>query len=222
MPASAGRRGLLRLNMQPLAQFLNGWLRRLPTWPVYIAGVLPAAVYFYWAVGNQLGADPLQVLERQLGKWALQLLILTLLVTPLRKWTGISLLKFRRAFGLLAFSYICLHLLTWVVLDKQFYWSEILRDLYKRPYIIVGMTAFVLLIPLAITSNNRSIRALGAAGWRNLHRLSYVAVILAAAHYLLLVKAWPPEPILYLIGAILLVLIRIRVPTLGKFLQLNQ
>ncbi|MEJ6712854.1 MAG: protein-methionine-sulfoxide reductase heme-binding subunit MsrQ [Rhodobacterales bacterium] len=208
--------------MQPLAQFLNGWLRRLPTWPVYVAGIVPAMVYFYWAVSNQLGADPLQVLERQLGKWALQLLILTLLVTPLRKWTGISLLKFRRAFGLLAFCYVCLHLLTWVVLDNQFYWSEILSDLYKRPYIIIGMTAFLALIPLAITSNNRSIRALGAARWKNLHRLSYVAIILGAVHYLLLVKAWPPEPILYVAGAILLVLIRIRMPKIPKFLQLNQ
>lgn len=213
---------MLRLTMQPLAQFLNGWLRRLPTWPVYVAGIVPAMVYFYWAVSNQLGADPLQVLERQLGKWALQLLILTLLVTPLRKWTGISLLKFRRAFGLLAFCYVCLHLLTWVVLDKQFYWPEILSDLYKRPYIIIGMTAFLALIPLAITSNNRSIRALGAARWKNLHRLSYVAIILGAVHYLLLVKAWPPEPILYVAGAILLVLIRIRMPKIPKFLQLNQ
>jgi methionine sulfoxide reductase heme-binding subunit len=213
---------MLRLTMQPLAQFLNGWLRRLPTWPVYVAGIVPAMVYFYWAVSNQLGADPLQVLERQLGKWALQLLILTLLVTPLRKWTGISFLKFRRAFGLLAFCYVCLHLLTWVVLDKQFYWSEILSDLYKRPYIIIGMTAFLALIPLAITSNNRSIRALGAARWKNLHRLSYVAIILGAVHYLLLVKAWPPEPILYVAGAILLVLIRIRMPKIPKFLQLNQ
>ena len=213
---------MLRLTMQPLAQFLNGWLRRLPTWPVYVAGIVPAMVYFYWAVSNQLGADPLQVLERQLGKWALQLLILTLLVTPLRKWTGISLLKFRRAFGLLAFCYVCSHLLTWVVLDKQFYWSEILSDLYKRPYIIIGMTAFLALIPLAITSNNRSIRALGAARWKNLHRLSYVAIILGAVHYLLLVKAWPPEPILYVAGAILLVLIRIRMPKIPKFLQLNQ
>ena len=213
---------MLRLTMQPLAQFLNGWLRRLPTWPVYVAGIVPAMVYFYWAVSNQLGADPLQVLERQLGKWALQLLILTLLVTPLRKWTGISLLKFRRAFGLLAFCYVCSHLLTWVVLDKQFYWPEILSDLYKRPYIIIGMTAFLALIPLAITSNNRSIRALGAARWKNLHRLSYVAIILGAVHYLLLVKAWPPEPILYVAGAILLVLIRIRMPKIPKFLQLNQ
>jgi methionine sulfoxide reductase heme-binding subunit len=213
---------MLRLTMQPLAQFLNGWLRRLPTWPVYVAGIVPAMVYFYWAVSNQFGADPLQVLERQLGKWALQLLILTLLVTPLRKWTGISLLKFRRAFGLLAFCYVCSHLLTWVVLDKQFYWSEILSDLYKRPYIIIGMTAFLVLIPLAITSNNRSIRALGAARWKNLHRLSYVAIILGAVHYLLLVKAWPPEPILYVAGAILLVLIRIRMPKIPKFLQLNQ
>lgn len=190
------------------AQFLNGWIRRFPTWPIYIVGLVPALVYFYWAVMNQLGADPLQVLERQLGKWALQLLILTLLVTPLRKWTGLSLLKFRRAFGLLAFSYVCFHLLTWIVLDKQFYWSEILADLYKRPYIIIGMTAFILLIPLAATSNNRSIRRLGPLIWGRVHKFSYVVVILAAVHWLMLVKAWPTEPVLYVLGAILLVSVR--------------
>jgi len=208
--------------MQPIAAFLNGHLRRLPTWAVYIAGVLPAVIYFYWAVTNQLGADPLQVLERQLGKWALQLLFLTLLVTPLRKSTGISLLKFRRAFGLLAFCYVCFHLATWVVLDKQFYWSEILRDLYKRPYIIIGMSAFVLLIPLAATSNTWSIRRLGAARWRGLHKLIYVIVILGAVHFLMLVKAWPPTPVLYLILAVLLVAIRVRWVRMLKFIQLNQ
>jgi sulfoxide reductase heme-binding subunit YedZ len=180
-----------------LAQRVNGVLRRLPSWPLYFVGLTPAVVYFYWAVGNQLGVDPLATLERQLGKWALQLLILTLLVTPLRKLSGISLLKFRRAFGLMAFFYVCFHLLTWLVLDKQFFWGEILKDLYKRPYIIIGMTAFLVLIPLAITSNNASIRRLGARNWGRLHRLGYVAAAFGAVHYLLLVKAWPPEPIIY-------------------------
>ncbi len=191
-------------------RFINGTLRRIPSALVYLAGVTPAAVYFYWAVMNQLGADPLQALERRLGLWALQLLILTLLVTPVRKWTRINLIKFRRAFGLLTFLYVVLHLLTWLVLDKQFFWSEILADLYKRPYIILGMTGFLLLVPLALTSNNLSIRRLGPKTWNRLHKLSYLVILLGAVHYLLVVKAWPLQPLFYLGGAILLLCVRIR------------
>ena len=201
--------GLYSGRMKFVAQKINGWLRRIPSWPLYILGPVPALLYFYWGVTNQLGADPLNVLERQLGKYALQLLILTLLVTPLRQMTGISLLKFRRAFGLMAFFYVIFHLLTWVVLDKQFYWSEILADLTKRPYIIIGMLAFTLLIPLALTSNRFSIRRLGPLKWGNLHKLSYIAVVLGAIHYLMLVKSWPTEPVLYVVGAIFLVLVRL-------------
>jgi len=197
-----------------VSDLANKWLRRLPTWPVYVGGVFPAAFYFYWAINNQLGVDPLQVLERQLGKWGLQLLILGLLVTPLRKFAGISLLKFRRAFGLLAFFYISLHLLTWVVLDKQFFWAEILRDLTKRPYIILGMLGFALLIPLAITSNLVSLRRLGAKSWNRLHKLVYPAIFLGAVHYLLVVKVWESEPMIYL-GLVLSLLI-LRLPLVNR------
>lgn len=192
------------------SQSINGWLRKIPTWPLYLIAPIPGLVFFYWAVTNQLGPDPLQVLERQLGKWALQMLIVTLLVTPLRNWTGVSLIRFRRAFGLTAFMYVCFHLLTWFVLDKQFFWDEIAKDLIKRPYIIIGMVTFFILLPLAVTSNNRFIRKLGPVRWKKLHRLSYVAVLAGAVHYLLVVKAWPPEPILYLLGVIALLLVRVK------------
>jgi len=192
------------------ASRVNGQLRRTPTWPLYWLGMLPAVVYFYWAVTNQLGTDPLAALEHQLGEWALQLLIAILFITPLRQATGISLLKFRRALGLLAFIYVALHLLTWLVLDKQFFWAEILKDLYKRPYIIVGMTAFLALIPMAITSNNASIRRLGARNWGRIHRLGYVATAFGAIHYLLLVKSWPPEPVIYAILVAALLIWRLR------------
>jgi len=188
---------------------LNGWLRRVPVWPIYLAGFIPAAVYFYWAVTNELGADPLQALERRLGLWTLQLLMLTLLVTPVLKLSGVTLVRFRRAFGLMTFYYACLHLLTWLVLDKQFFWHEIIADLYKRPYIMIGMTALAILSILAATSNSWAIRRLGGKKWKNLHRLSYVAVVLGAVHYLLVVKAWPIQPILYVTGAVLLVLSRL-------------
>jgi len=195
--------------MKPFVQMVNGRLRRLPTWPVYLAGAVPGFVYYYWAITNQLGADPLLALERQLGDWALQALILTLLVTPLRLITGVSLLKFRRAFGLLAFFYVCLHLVTWLAFYKQFLWLEILADLYKRPYIIIGTISFVCLIPMALTSNAWSVRRLGPVKWANLHKLGYIAVILGAVHFLILVKAWPTRPVLYVLGVVFLVLCRI-------------
>ncbi|NOX40470.1 MAG: protein-methionine-sulfoxide reductase heme-binding subunit MsrQ [Alphaproteobacteria bacterium] len=192
-----------------LPAFFNPILRKVPTWPVYLLGVVPAVVYFYWAVTNQLGTDPLQMLERQLGRWALQLLMLTLLVTPVRKLTGISFLKFRRAFGLTAFFYVVFHLSTWLVLDKQFFWNEILADLYKRPYIILGMTGFLLLTPLALTSNKFSLRRMGPLGWNRLHRLSYLVVILGAVHFVLVRKVWESDPFLYLLIALILVSYRI-------------
>jgi sulfoxide reductase heme-binding subunit YedZ len=191
-----------------LSQGLNAGLRRLPTWPVYLGLAMPAAILFWQGLSGQLGADPVKALEHQYGKWALQLLILTLLVTPLRRWAGISLLKFRRAFGLMAFGYVVAHLLIWLILDMQFFWTQILGDIAKRPYITIGMVALVLLIPLAATSTNRAIRRLGPLAWARLHRLAYAAAILGAIHYLMVVKAWPLEPILYAIGVPILVLLR--------------
>ena len=188
-----------------IVQTINARLRKVPAWPLYIVGFFPAGFYFYWAVTNQLGADPLKALEHQLGIWALQLLIATLLVTPLRNLLNLNLIKYRRAIGLLAFFYTCLHLLTYLWLDQQWGWGAILKDITKRPYIIIGMLAFLGLVPLAVTSNNASIRRLGAAGWKKLHKLVYLIAILGAVHYLLLVKAWPLEPFVYL-GIILILL----------------
>lgn len=189
------------------AQTFNNTVRKIPSWPLYIIGLVPAATYFYWAVTNQLGADPLKALEHQLGIWALQLLIAGLMVTPLRRLCNLNLLKFRRAIGLLAFIYTSLHLLTYLWLDQQWVWAEILKDLTKRPYIIIGMIAFTAMIPLAATSNKWSIRRLGA-NWGKLHKLVYLIAICGAVHYLLLVKAWPLEPFVYL--GIVLVLVGYR------------
>jgi len=162
-------------------------------------------VYLYWGINNELGADPVATLERQLGKWALQLLIASLLITPLRNLFKLNLIKFRRPVGLFAFYYAFLHLLAYLLLDKQLEWDPIIKDITKRPYIIVGVLALLAMVPLAITSNNWMIRKLGPVKWRLLHKLAYVIVPLGAAHYLLLVKAWPPEPILYCAGVALLV-----------------
>jgi len=179
-----------------------------PEWAVYAIWLVPAVDLFVRAFSNALGADPLRVLENGLGEWALRFLILGLAVTPLLRFARINLVKYRRALGLIAFIYVVLHLATYLALDKQFFWGEIGKDIIKRPYITIGMAAFLMLVPLAATSNRYSIRKLGSAGWRNLHRLVYPAVLAGAIHYLLLVKAWPPEPIIYLL--IVLALLGIR------------
>ncbi|WP_425417495.1 protein-methionine-sulfoxide reductase heme-binding subunit MsrQ [Oricola indica] len=179
-----------------------------PEWAVYPLGLLPAVDLFVRAFSNSLGADPLRVLENGLGEWALRFLILGLAVTPLLRFGRINLVKYRRAFGLVAFIYVVLHLSVYLALDKQFFWGEIGKDIIKRPYITIGMAAFLMLVPLAVTSNRFSIRKLGSLGWRKLHRLVYPAVLAGAVHYLLLVKAWPPEPIIYL--AIVVALLAVR------------
>ena len=179
-----------------------------PEWAVYPLGLLPAVDLFVRAFSNALGADPLRVLENGLGEWALRFLILGLAVTPLLRFGRINLVKYRRAFGLVAFIYVVLHLSVYLALDKQFFWGEIGKDILKRPYITIGMAAFLMLVPLAVTSNKLSIRKLGTTGWRKLHWLVYPAVLFGALHYLLLVKAWPPEPIIYL--AIVVALLGVR------------
>jgi len=110
----------------------------------------------------------------------------------------------------LAFVYICVHLLVWIVFDLQFRWAEIGADIIKRPYITVGMLGFLLLVPLAVTSNNWSVRRLGAARWQWIHKLTYPAALAGAVHYLWLVKSWPPEPILYFLAVVGLLLLRVR------------
>lgn len=191
-----------------VAASLNGALRRVPVWAVCGLGLVPLAVLVWRGLSGGLGIDPVKTLEHQLGLAALQLLLAGLLVTPLRRWTGVNLIRYRRAIGLLAFLYAALHLLVWLWLDLQLRWSEIGADLVKRPYVIVGMLGFACLVPLAMTSNGWSVRRLGAAAWQRLHRLAYVAVLLAALHYLLLVKVWSAEPVLYALAAAGLVALR--------------
>lgn len=187
---------------------INGFARKVPTWPLYILYLLPVPWLLYLAQTGGLGREPIKALEHELGEIALQLLIFGLCITPLRRYLGINLLKFRRMFGLLAFTYVTLHLLVWLVLDVGIL-SQIWSDILKRPYITIGMVAFVLLLPLALTSNTWSVRKLGPA-WRTLHKLAYVAAILGAVHYIMLTKVWAIEPLAYL--AVILVLLALRVP----------
>lgn len=179
---------------------LNTALRRVPAWLLDIVLPLPAFWFLYLGLTGGLGAEPIKALEQELGEFALQLLIVGLAVTPLRRFAGLNLIRFRRAIGLMAFFYVALHLLTWLVLDVQIL-SQIWADIVKRPYITIGMAGFVLLVPLALTSNNWSVRRLGPR-WRKLHKLTYLAVLLGGVHYLMLAKGLQLEPLLYL-GVIL-------------------
>ncbi|WP_170564832.1 protein-methionine-sulfoxide reductase heme-binding subunit MsrQ [Ruegeria atlantica] len=190
-------------------QRLNQILRRVPVWLVYLLGALPAPWLFYQGLIGGLGVDPIEALEHRYGELALQLLIAVLAISPLRRFLGLNLLKFRRALGVLTFAYVSLHLLVWLALDVQLP-SQIWSDIVKRPYITVGMAAFVLMIPLAVTSNNLSVRKLGPR-WRSLQRLVFPAAILGGLHYVMLAKGFQIEPLVYLSLIVSLILLRIPV-----------
>ncbi|PHQ98110.1 MAG: protein-methionine-sulfoxide reductase heme-binding subunit MsrQ [Marinosulfonomonas sp.] len=194
-----------------IVDLLNGALRRIPTWVLYIGGIMPAIWLLVLLLNGGLGVDPVKVLEHRAGKIGLQFLIAGLVVTPLCRITGLKLIKFRRAIGLLTFFYIALHLMIWLALDIQFYWGEIWTDILKRPYITIGMIGFLAMLPLALTSNNASIKRIGVVGWRKLHKLTYLAAIAGALHYVWLVKGWQVEPLIYMGGVVLLLAMRIRV-----------
>jgi sulfoxide reductase heme-binding subunit YedZ len=193
---------------------INQAARRLPTWPLYILSLLPAPWLVYQGATGGLGVEPINAIERALGEWALWFLIAGLAITPLRRFAGLNLIRFRRMLGLVGFTYVSLHLLTWLVLDIGDV-SRIWADIVKRPYITVGMLSLVLLLPLAITSNTWSIRKLGPK-WRSLHKLTYAAVFLGGLHYIMLVKSLSLEPVLYMAAILALLAVR------SRFSQVNR
>lgn len=195
----------------------NSFLRKVPNWALYIMSAGWAGWLLYLALSGGLGVEPVKALEHRLGELGLQFLILGLAVTPLRRHLGLNLMPLRRAIGLSAFFFITLHVLVWLVLDVQIL-SQIWADILKRPYITVGMAAFVLLLPLAMTSNNRAVRKMGSS-WRQLHKLTYPAVLLGGVHYLMLVKGWQIEPLLYL--AAILGLLALRWRPKGRILRVS-
>ena len=194
-----------------MIQTINQTLRHVPAWPLYIVSVIPPLWFLYLGATGGLGAEPIKALEHRLGELALQLFVVVLAITPLRDWFKINLLKFRRALGLIVFFYVFLHLLVWLVLDVQIL-SEIWADIIKRPYITIGMLGFVLMIPLAVTSNNWSIRKMGPVAWRRLHKLTYAAGILGAVHFVMLAKGFQIEPLVYLGAILFLLALRIKLP----------
>jgi methionine sulfoxide reductase heme-binding subunit len=188
--------------------WLNAQARRVPTWVVYALGLVPLGFLVWGAVFGGLGPDPVKAIERGLGERGLQFLLASLAITPLRR-VGLNLLRFRRALGLLAFIYVSLHLVAWIWLDMGLRWGEMLADLTKRPFVIVGMIGFLVMIPLAATSWNGAIRWLGAATWNRLHKLAYVAILAGAVHLALLSKVWTTEVLVYLGLALALLAVRL-------------
>ena len=196
-------------------QAVNGTLRRVPAWPIHIVGAAWAVWLFWQGLTGALGPEPINTLEREYGKVAIKLIVLGLAVTPLRNLTGLSLLKFRRAIGVTAFGFVLAHLLVWAVLDVQSL-ARVWEEVVKRPYVTMGMAALVLLVPLAVTSNNLSIRRMGGAAWRRLHKLVYPAAILAGVHYLWIAKGVELPPILWFAAILALLGLRIRLQRAAK------
>jgi len=175
---------------------------------VHLLCLLPLALIIFDGFRDALGANPIEEITHRTGTWGLRLLLLTLSITPARRlFNWIWATRLRRMLGLYAFFYICLHFLTWLVLDQFFDWGEIVKDIVKRPYITIGFAGFMLLIPLAVTSTNGMIRRLGQR-WHQLHKLVYIIGVCGVFHYLWLVKADNLQPLIY--AGILIVLLGIR------------
>jgi len=176
---------------------------------VFIAALVPLMSLTWGGLTSRLGANPIETITFETGTWTLRFLVLTLAVTPARRVTGWNgVIRFRRMLGLFAFFYGTLHLLTYLWLDQFFDFAGILKDIAKRPFITAGATAFVLMVPLALTSTAGMIRRLGGRAWQRLHRLVYVSAVAGVVHYWWLVKADIRRPMAY--AAIVAVLLAMR------------
>jgi sulfoxide reductase heme-binding subunit YedZ len=173
---------------------------------VFLFCLIPFGALVWRILNNKLGANPVEFLQHATGDWTLRFLIFTLCITPFRKLFNLpDLIRFRRMLGLFAFFYVSLHFLTYLGPDQQFDIAGMWKDVAKRPFITVGFTAFVLLIPLAITSTAGWIRRLGGKRWQMLHRSIYFAAVLGVIHYYWLVKSDVREPLFY--GALVAILL---------------
>ena len=182
---------------------------------VLVGGLVPVSTILLRGVRGELGADPIAQALNQLGLVALVFLIAALACTPLKTLTGVTWpLRIRRMLGLFAFFYATLHVATYAAVDQRFDWSAIFDDVTKRRFIYVGLTTFVLLVPLAVTSTNGWVRRLGFPAWKRLHRLAYLATILAVVHFVWRVKKDLSEPLAY--AAVLAALLLVRVATSAR------
>lgn len=200
-----------------MAAWLNRWLRRIPVWLVWLLGLIPLALLIADTLTGGLGVEPVRDIEHRLGRTALYFLVASLAVTPLLRLMRVNLIRYRRALGLLCFTYAVLHLLAWVSMDMAFLWAQMSRDLLKRPYLFFGMAGFAILLALAVTSNNRAIRYMGM-GWRRLHQLIYVAAPLVVLHWIWALKTFPVIPAIWMgvILGLLLVRLATRRPVMKK------
>ena len=177
----------------------KGFVRlvKVVLWPLCLAPIAILLLSVLGQLGYELGANPIEEVLHTLGKWGLKFLLITLAITPLRRLSGINwLIQFRRLLGLFSFFYILLHFLTYFVLDQSLDFSAVLEDILKRPYITLGMTALLFMLPLAFTSTRGMMRRL-AGRWKKLHRLIYAIAILGVSHFYWQVKLDTMEPVLY-------------------------
>ena len=187
----------------------NQKIRWLVKPALFVLALVPLAILVHRGIDNDLGANPVETINRFTGDWVLRFLLIALVVTPLRRLSGWNvLLRFRRMAGLFAFFYVSLHFLSYAWLDQSFVLPDIVKDVAKRPYITVGFVCFLMLIPLAATSTSGMIRRLGARRWQQLHRLVYVIGIGGIVHFLWLVKSDIAQPLIY--GMILALLLGFR------------
>ncbi len=190
-------------------------------WALYGLGLCPALVAFYLGATGRLPGNPVKEFEHLLGIWALRFLVATLAITPIRDLFGTNWLRYRRALGLLAFYYVVMHFLAYFLLDQVLNIPAIIADIARRPFITIGMAGLVMLIPLALTSNNWSIRRLGSR-WNQLHKLAYVIAAAGALHFAMSVKVVGLEQMTYLaLVALLLGWRLVRKPYLKRKRQAN-
>ncbi|HEV2417281.1 MAG TPA: protein-methionine-sulfoxide reductase heme-binding subunit MsrQ [Terriglobia bacterium] len=177
---------------------------------VFALCLVPAGQLVWAAFHQGLGANPIEFITHKTGTWTLIFLVLTLAITPARKLLRLpELIRFRRMLGLFAFFYVFLHFSTWIGLDKFFDWTEMWHDVHKRPFITVGFTGFVLMIPLAVTSTAGWIRRLGGRRWQRVHQLIYLSAIAGVIHYYWLVKSDIRKPVFYGVVVAFLLLLRV-------------
>jgi len=187
----------------PSAVIVRRWIKP-PLFVICLLPLLSLTLQAFEIGGMNLGTNPIERIQDTMGQWGLRFLLITLAVTPLRDWFDAPwLVLLRRMLGLFAFFYLSMHFLNWLILDQGLYWSGILADIAKRPFITIGFLALLMLIPLAVTSTNAMMRRLGKR-WKRLHRLIYVIVLLGIWHYYWQVKADVREPLIYLAIAVVL------------------
>ena len=178
--------------------------------PIFFLSLLPILIIFYQIIFNQLGPEPVKEITHVTGNWTLRFIIITLAMTPLQKFTKLNFwITYRRMFGLFVFFYASAHMMTYVGIDYRFDWSSIGDDIVKKKFIFAGFLAWLLLVPLALTSSKRMIRLLRDK-WKKLHKLIYIISLLGIIHYLWLVKVVTIEPLIYLIIIVILLTLRVK------------